>query len=147
MGAAWVRGAVGVVALLLATAGCGSDEDVEGDVPSVSGVLLDGPDGAPVESAEVELLVLPSAMGSSAEAVQPVSADRASTGSDGTYRLEAAVDDLTLNAGADGRVQVEVRPVGEKVGTRTTVLLRRDRKTGEAQVVETTGVVVESQAG
>lgn len=146
MDAAWWRGvAVGV---LLAggsvLTGCGGDEAASEAPTSVSGVVLDGPEGAPVGDAEVELLVYPAAMGSRGDDDAASTAGTGSTGSDGAYALEADVDELTPHAGADGRVQVEVRVVGSEAGTRTTVLLRKDQETGETQVVETTGVVVEA---
>lgn len=148
MGAAWTRGRA-VVTLLASGAlllGCSSRAEPDEDVrPLVSGTVLDGPEGAPVGGADVELLVYPAAMGSTAQDAAAATADTGRTLADGTYALEAAVDELTPHAGADGRVQVEVRVVGAEAGTRTAVLLRKDQSTGATEVVETTGVVVEAR--
>lgn len=144
-----VLGKVAAVGLVLAApaalVGCGSDEPRETSLPVVSGVVLDGPEGSPVTSGEVELVVLPAALGNSSPDVAGTSTDTASLGAGGAFSLEATPEQLTPHAGADGRVQVEVRMVGRpEVSLRTTVLLRRNKETGGASVVETTDVRVEA---
>lgn len=130
------------VALLVVMSGCSEDDEASGPVTVVSGVVQAG-GGAPLSGAEVELIVIPAALGSAAPADDLASADTASLDTAGAFHLEAAPEQLTPHAGADGRVQVEIRVVGRPdASTRTTVLLRKDAETGETSVVETTGVEV-----
>ena len=134
--------------MLLATLGCAGevDESSEKVFDVVSGVVLEGPQGPPRGDVDVELLVHPSALGSSGEAVEAVSAARVRADAEGRFVLEAAVGELTPYASPDGRVRVEVRLAGQpEMGTRTTVLLRKDGATGVTSVVETTDVTVAAQ--
>lgn len=139
------RAGTGVVVatmLVLSGAGCGGDEgDPETRQAAVSGTVTGGPDGAPAASTKVELLVRGAAMG--AGGATGTSVDTVMTDASGAFVLDAAVDDLTPHAGADGRVQVEVRPDGAEAGTITSVRLEKDQETGVTRIVETTEVAVE----
>lgn len=142
-----VAGTGAVLALLLPS-GCASDvdESAEQVFDVVSGVVVDAPQGSPRGDVDVELLVHPSAMGSSGNEGRAVSAGRVTADAQGRFVLAAAVEELTPFASPDGRVQVEVRVADQPDGgTRTTVLLRKDGATGVTSVQETTDVTVAAQ--
>lgn len=132
------------VMLVLFGVGCGGGEsDSASKQPAVSGTLTEGVGGEPIGATEIELVVRGAAMGSSGTAATSV--DTVTTDASGAFVLDAAVGDLTPHAGADGRVQVEVRPAGAESGTITSVRLEKDRETGVTRVVETTEIVVAMQ--
>ena len=152
----WARALVAGAAVVLVTAGCGSDEEADASTTPqdvASGVVLDGPDGSPVSGVEVELLVWPAAQSSTAgpSASGGTTAARVDvdvTDAEGEFDLEALASQLSPHAGADGLVGIELRVAeSAEAGTRTSVRLERAAGTGVVSVVETEDVVVVLPSG
>ncbi|GGD09389.1 hypothetical protein [Nocardioides daphniae] len=145
----WRSGAAAAVMVMTwgALTGCGGDGETAGRSPEVvTGQVVDGPGGAPVPGAEVELVLHP-AVGVGGEQAAEETAASDVADSKGRFALAAPVEELTLNAAPDGRVQVELRVKGsEAAGTMATVLLRKDAETGRTEVTTTSDVVVVSPA-
>lgn len=138
------------LALVLVAAGCGSDASEPGAAtdpqPVVSGVVVDGPDGEPVEGVELELVVWPSpqVQGATEEAApEPVHLGDAVSGADGSFEMVADPDDLTPHALTGGLVDLSVQVAGDPgPGTRASVVLGKEAGTGVTTLTPLEGLVV-----